>query len=292
MIKLTLCTMLAALAVSAIMPLAQAAEKEIKLVDKGKAYAAIYVVPEVMAADKTLPGTATYAERQAETERQRLRESVKDLARYFEMMSGARIEVLTSAPQAKDKRVPIFVGALATQRFPGALPEAPARQGFRVVVARQGVGLMGESDEATSYAIYEVLDRLGCRWYMPSEMGEVIPRRSTISLPIMDFAGKPGTLLRQIWFVDEDFKRRNRMGGPWVYAQHALEHYITKEQREQNPEWRAIIGGKPSDLRLKWSHPGVQQAVADAIIRKLDARYEPSISISLWASALPKLLRD
>ena len=44
------------------------------------------------------------------------------------------------------------------------------------------VGLFGESDLAASYAIYGVLDELGCRWYMPSELGEVIPALPTITL--------------------------------------------------------------------------------------------------------------
>ena len=39
----------------------------------------------------------------------------------------------------------------------------------------KGVGLFGESDLASSYAVYELLDRLGCRWFIPSAMGEVIP---------------------------------------------------------------------------------------------------------------------
>ena len=256
------------------------AQADVVLVQNGVAKSAIYVAPAVMTPDRKLEATATFAQTDAENKRRKLRESVNDLAHYLQKMSGAKVGVLQRAPAAKDKRLPIVIGAFAASRFKGNTPRTPSKQGFRVVVSSQGIGLMGESDEATSYAIYEVLHRLGCRWYMPSELGEVVPARATISLPAMDFSSQPGTISREIWYADDAFKRRNRLGGPILQTTHALEHYITKEQREAHPEWRAIIGGQPHALRLKWSHPGVQQAVADAIIKKLDARYEPSISLS------------
>ena len=58
----------------------------------------------------------------------------------------------------------------------------PYQQGFRFVVAKNRVALWGESDLASSYAIYELLDRLGCRWFMPGELGEVIPRHPMVAL--------------------------------------------------------------------------------------------------------------
>ncbi len=35
---------------------------------------------------------------------------------------------------------------------------------------RRGIGLYGESEYGTSYAIYELLHRFSCRWFMPSEL--------------------------------------------------------------------------------------------------------------------------
>ena len=37
------------------------------------------------------------------------------------------------------------------------------------VAGKKGVGLYGESEYGTSYAIYELLHRLGCRWIMPTD---------------------------------------------------------------------------------------------------------------------------
>lgn len=261
----------------------QAQEKGVTLVRDGAALAAIHVPAGVMAEDRKL-AAAAFAEREAETNRRLLRESVKDLSLYLEKMSGAKVEIV-QGPPADDRRGAILVGGLAEKAFGPVAKKAPYRQGFRVVARGKDVGLYGESDEAASYAVYELLHRLGCRWFMPSELGEDVPRRKTVSVPLLDFAGAPGTYFRGIWYADADFKRRTRNNGSqvnasYIAAGHALEHYVTKEQREKHPEWRAIVNGKPHPLRLKWSHPGVQQAVADAVIARLDKNYVPSISLS------------
>src|SRR5262249_46469793 len=185
--------------------------------------------------------------RETETQRQRLRESVTDLAHYLGKMSGAKVEILTAAPATGDARIPILIGELGQQAFGPVGKTAPFKQGFRVVAGPKGVGLYGESDLATSYAIYEVLDRLGCRWYMPSELGEVIPGRKTVTLDEADRKLAPYTITRGIWYADDAFKRRNRFGGLVLNAGHALEMYLTKEDRAKHPEWKAEIGGKPHD---------------------------------------------
>ena len=176
------------------------------------------------------------------------------------------MEVIAGPPVAGSKAVPILIGALAQQAFGPPGKTYPYKQGFRIVVSDKGVGLVGESDLATSYAIYELLDELGCRWFIPSDQGEVVPALKTIVLKDRDASLTPGTLYRGIWYADEDYKRRNRCGGLLLSAGHALEFYLTKEDREQHPEFRAEIGGKPDTVRLRWSHPGVAQAIADKII--------------------------
>src|SRR5262249_59933147 len=144
--------------------------------------------------------------------------------------------------------------------------QAPFKQGFRMVVSAKGVGLMGESDLATSYAIYELLDRLGCRWYMPSDLGEVVPQTKTITLDEVDFSSAPGTIYRGVWYADDAYKRRNRHGGLLLAAGHALEFYVTKEERQQHPEWGGQVGGKPHPSRLQWSNAARAGALADELL--------------------------
>jgi len=269
---------LVALGLLGMVPSALAAE--VVLVREGQPRAAIYVAPAVMAPDRKEQLKNPAAE--AEIQRRRLRESVKDLALYVEKMSGAKIEVVAGEPQAGEKRLPILVGELATKAFGPVGKTYPYKQAFRVVVSAKGVGLIGESDLATSYAIYEVLDRLGCRWYMPSEMGEVIPQLKTIALPEMDFVSAPGTIYRGIWYADDAYRRRNRMGGLQLSAGHALElSYFTKDDLAKHPEWQATnAAGKPIPGRYRWSNKELANALADKILASHAANPQPSYSLS------------
>lgn len=241
------------------------------LVEKGSCQTAIFVAAETMDAK----------------DHARLRDAVLDLAYYLGKMSGAAVPVYARVPNAEEKVIPILIGGLADAKFGPFTNKTDFRQSFRVVVSPQGVGLQGETDECISYAIYELLDELGCRWFTPGELGECIPRLASITLAERDATLSPSTASRNIWYADDAFRRRNRLGGFAYSAGHALEGYVTKEQLEQHPEWNAEIGGKRElhrcDVghRLCWANPEVSAAVADTVIAMLDK--EPAktcISIS------------
>jgi len=259
-------------------------DADVVIAKNGKARVAIYVSAEVMATDKGEVPAYPRLTLNPEALRRRLRDSVTDLARCLEKMSGATVAIVTEVGAKPAKGiVPIYIGERAVKEFGPVGKSYPYQQAFRVVVSESGggaIGLMGESDLATSYAIYELLHRLGCRWFMPGEMGEVIPSVKTVTVPKMDFKSAPGTWFRGHGFVDDDYFRRNRMGGFYLSTGHALEYYITEEQRKAHPEWRATVDGKPAPIRLKWSNPAVADAIADAILAYQAVHAAPTISLS------------
>jgi len=266
---------------------AHAAPANVTLVQNATAKVAIYVAPDVMAPDdKKIHYTRP--EYPAEVARLRLQASVNDLALYLGKISGAKVDVLTTPRADKDKRLPIYIGALAEKAFGPPAKKSPYKQGWRMVVSSKGLGFMGESDEAASYAIYELLDRLGCRWFIPGKMGEVVPSMKTIAVPAVDISEVPATISRQIIYADDAFKRRNRQGGLVLAAGHALEvhsgdkyGYLTRQQLEANLEWNAELNGKRSvNGRFCWANPEVSDAVADSIIAQLDKQYRPTVSLS------------
>lgn len=262
--------------VGAWVSLASTVHGEVLLIDNGQARCRIYVPAGLMAEDPKPGAPSTEAERQ----RQRLRESVRDLSWYLEQMSGAATEIAVDSPKPGGPPVAILIGRLAEQEFGPPQQAYPFKQGFRVVVTPGKVGLWGESDLATSYAIYEVLDRLGCRWFMPGELGQCIPHLPTIGLAESDVSSAPGTIYRGIWYCDEAYKRRNRLGGLQLQAGHALEGYVSNEQRAAHPEWVAEVHGKPHPRRLKWSNPEVAEAIADYWLTRLEKEPVDSISLS------------
>jgi len=241
----------------------------VTLIKDGKALCAIYVEPAVMEEKGAHP---------------RLRESVQDLAFYLGKMSGARVEIVTGEPAQGDARVYIFIGEYARRAFGEPQQHSPWKQGWRMVITDKAVGLLGESDEATSYAIYEVLDRLGCRWFLPGEMGEDIPSLPTITLANTDISAVPPILGRNIGGMDVDYQRRNRCGGLQVQINNlgtSLKMYLSKEELAAHPAWNAELDGKREVTGLYcWSNPEVAAAVANSIITRLDANYTTSVTLS------------
>jgi hypothetical protein len=220
-----------------------------------------------------------------ELRRRLQRDSVADLALYLGKMSGAKIEVVEGLP-AGEKRIPIYIGAEAQKVFGPVGKTKSGLFAFRVVAGKKGVGLYGESEYGTSYAIYELLHRLGCRWFMPTELGDCVPSRPALAVPEMDEALAPATEARGMWQGGEDYLRRNRLNGHdailWLHeAQGAVEAYITAEQRQAHPEWCLQIDGKPHPVFLRWTRQDVADAMADNIIREIETTYEPMLKAGL-----------
>jgi len=256
----------------------------VKLAEAGKARAVIVVSPDFMqweGDDKPLSQWLFHRE-MPEWRRRLQRDSVRDLAHYLGKMAGSKIDIVEQHAN-DDTRLPIYIGAAAEKKFGAIGKSQNERFTFRVVASSTGIGLYGKTEYGTSYAIYELLHRLGCRWYIPSEMGEVIPAVDAVSLPAMDLTLAPATLQRRMEprTADADFRRRNRMNGERVAAQHALEGYITKEELAAHPEWRLIVNGKPTGRHLfKWTRQDVADFIAEKIIAKLDVEYKPFVSLS------------
>lgn len=259
---------------------------DVTLVADGQPKAAVFVSERVWDdAAKNPEPVSAWKSLKAEDNRRRLRESVRDFAGVIARMTGAQLPVEVGPPKAGDARVAILVGELATAKFGMPAKKFEYEQGLRIVVGNgqagnNVVGLIGESDLATSYAIYTLLDQLGCRWFLPSPMGEVLPATKTITLKEQDVSSGPYTFYRGLWYCDNDFARRNRMGGMELLANHALEFMVPKEFREQHPEIRAMIKGQPHPHLIKWTHPLVAEAITKACLDNL-AKNPDTRSLSL-----------
>jgi len=251
---------------------AGASAAEVTLVKDGASDAAIYVLTEDLEDQKVRP--------QSGVAKDRLRKSVEDLSRCIEKMSGAAIPIVTEAPADEDDRFPILVGGLAEKRFGGPKQEDASEQGWRLVVSSDGIGMIGQSPLAMSYAVYGLLDRLGCRWYMPGPLGEVVPERKTVALPAVDISEVPATVYRGRWAGDANFIRRNRGGGQMVAVGHALEGYAPKELLEKHPKWRRELNGKRTPGGYCFSNKKLAHAVGDVLIKRSENQ-EPYRSQSL-----------
>ena len=246
----------------------------VRLADQGTAKCVI-VAPAGWADDAVVPpGLPPAAARVVQERRAIYRESVKDLALYLGKLAGAPIAIVEGLPAA-EKRTPIYVGAEAAKVFGPVGVSKAGLFGFRVVAdPKRGVGLYGESDVGTSYAVYELLHRLGCRWFMPTDLGEVVPSLPTLALPAMDEKLAPATTWRWRYSGGADFNRRNRLNGemgPVVWLAQgdgSFQRFFTKEEVAAHPDWS-------HEGYLRLVHPEVAEHIANKILAELAQSYEP-----------------
>lgn len=121
-------------------------------------------------------------------------------------MSGARIEI-----QTEDKPVAgaaIYVGDAraisdAGIQVPSGFTHQMNEEGYVITTIPGGILLAGNEDgpyHGTLYAVYDLLARLGCRWYFPGMYGEVIPKRETIAIEPINVTERPDFRFRNIWY--------------------------------------------------------------------------------------------
>lgn len=109
-------------------------------------------------------------------------------------------------------------------------------------------------DERGSFnAVCGYLRSLGVRWYLPGELGEVVPKMKSIPLPKFDQTIKPDFEVRQFSVrfatVDEEVMRwamrlgiRHPYGLMIAHGMDTMTHPDTI--KTQHPDWFALYGGK------------------------------------------------
>jgi hypothetical protein len=171
--------------------------------------------------------------------------AASDLAIYIEKMSGAKPAVANTADAIaaalKSKSPLLIVGQEALNAEPDLKKELakvakknPELQADAIVVRRAGnrVYLAGTNDDSHYFAVAELLQRWGCRWYFPSEFGECIPKQPTLKVGRLDHAYAPPFEIRNYWVAwngeqegREEFKHRNFMNRAGVNSGHAIGQY-------------------------------------------------------------------
>ena len=124
-----------------------------------------------------------------------------ELAAYLERIGGTPVTVRPEA--APDEAAyPVFVGRTAASApFAGQLAHPIAdiqTDSFLVTVDATRAVLVGGGDRGTLYAVYDLLESQGCRWYEPGPLGEIVPRRPTIRLPGGTRVERPVFAVREI----------------------------------------------------------------------------------------------
>ncbi len=201
-----------------------------------------------------------------------------DLARCIEKTSGTKLAVVN---EHSGRKPAIFVGKSRYTDELGVTADGVASEGFRIVskadylaiVGRDysgepvmiswrhpwratevwssdlGFGLFGE--QGTMNGVYSFLkSRVGMRWYMPGEDGEVAQPVDTLRIPEFSMTDAPVFPQRYIYYslagVHSDdlvFMRRNGQGGlaPF-FSMHNFD--LMLKYKDTHPEYFALIDGQ------------------------------------------------
>ncbi len=122
--------------------------------------------------------------------------AAQELQKCVQQISGALLPIKTTTDAVQG--VQILLGTLASNslinNFQGRLGALASlgTEAFTVKTVGNYLVLAGGGTPGALYANYEFLEKyLGCRWFTPADLGEVIPQSATISLGQIDQTSAP-----------------------------------------------------------------------------------------------------
>ncbi len=242
---------------------------------------ALAAVPEVRLASG---GRALHAVVVGENADAEVRQSATELADFLGRITGAEFSVQTG-----DGLAGIVVGLptdfdrlpLQTDFRTGPLD----REDYLLRSTGDGLYILGAAPLGVSNGVWDLLHRLGYRYFFPTETWEIIPERPELAVAL-NVRQTPSYFSRRIWWTTEDWQRRNRnLSGFSLNSSHAYGSIIRRNQEafDKNPEFLALRNGERGGTKFCISNVGLRKLVIQDAIRQMKA--EPALeSLSMEPS--------
>lgn len=197
------------------------------------------------------------------------------LIEYVEKISGAKLEQETVAPtelknfirktQQSERRA-IVVGSLATPQMQrsGKVRAREWGRGTLFIETDDGTVFLGGVEEGPLYAVCELLEGFGVRWFMPGPLGTVIPQIPSLTVRERSHYESPSFVSRWFQMPNKDWQVLNRCGGPYFPAAHGLDGPSFKTE----PECFALIKGERSPRQHCLSNPKTLELVVASMKKR------------------------
>jgi len=189
------------------------------------------------------------------------RAAAEDLEEYLSRMSGAELSIREGTPPDGQPAVLIGHSQRAHEMVSDVLDEQHlGYDGFVIRTRAECLVLAGidknheyleeHEGNGTRFAVFALLEKLGCRFYNPSPVGEHIPRLDTITVSDLNIVSKPDFARRRMdvsgHIRDHDsdqMKRawqrwylRNRFGGVPITTSHNYDGICQPRLFAEHPE--------------------------------------------------------
>jgi hypothetical protein len=207
------------------------------------------------------------------------KQAAADLQKYVEMMSGAKLALAGTADAIagalKGKDPVLIVGQEALKADPSlqkalaaTAKKSPCLRADAIAVRRKDnrVFIAGANDESHYYAAAWLLMQWGCRWYLPTDLGECVPENRTLKVGALDFSYGPPFEIRHYWLSwngngngATEFQRRNFMSTVNIAG---MGHSLGKYTKELVPEGKSIF-----------NVPFTEEKTAQHVASKIEAEY-------------------
>jgi len=222
---------------------------------------------------------------------------IKELQKYLMKMSGATVEVQKPGDAIGPGQVKLVVGNQTVRElYPDVKLDGLGKEGFILKTVDKAVLIAGGEQRGTMYACFELLEKLGVRWWAPGATD--VPKKETVMLPAMDERQIPKLEYRDALYaheyVDEEnngiiFNIHNRMNGfsygnvPealggrfWYHRNLVHSHAELMEpvgdldgRFETHPEYWALRNGKRTKDQVCPSRPEVFEIMKANVIKQL-----------------------
>jgi hypothetical protein len=186
------------------------------------------------------------------------RRAANELQQYLHQISGATVPI---SERATAGTFSILLGQAASTPLLLEAIKAIGDDSASFVLQADGGGvrIVGLSPEGTANGVTELLEQLGVRWFMPGEIGTVIPHRKTVTVraqrtvQVPSFAGR----WMNAGMSYAEWGKHLRMGGPFFPSAHGIPGLKDKKLVEAHPEYFALVSGKRTPSQVCVSNPAV-----------------------------------
>lgn len=194
--------------------------------------------------------------------------AAEELQAHIREMSGAELPIV-EAGQIPAGHLPVRIGsAVDSDRKALPLDKDANASSFAILVDAERIVIHGASPEGALFGTYELLEQLGVRWYLPGDLGKVVPQVNSIVVPEQQTRQSPSFPARRLQAVGApQWERRLRLAGPYFPASHGAPGFSGRQGEklfELHPEYFSLIDGERKRRQLCVSNPEVVKIATEA----------------------------